>query len=167
MCFVLPNPVLHLESPGFERLRWAGVKPQTSLHPAHGGSCTSPAAGDRGPKARSPERPPHSRSSQRAWGCSRGAGLGGQGSCGGSGWGGVAPTQPLGEPISPAAPRALAEHAARGGALREAGRAPRIHRHDARSFYPPPVGIAGGFVPLPGLWMESWRVKPELRFCLC
>lgn len=34
---------------------------------------------------------------------------------------------------------------------------------DARGPRPTPFGVAGGSLPLPGLWMESGRVKLEPR----
>lgn len=49
----------------------------------------------------------------------------------------------------------------------EAGRAPPLPRMLLRGLCPSPLGAAGGFVPLPGLWLASGRVKLELRFCLC
>lgn len=113
MCFVLPNPVLYVESPGFERLCWAGVKPQTSLHRAarwfrHITCCWG--EGSQGEESRAATPLPQLAAGPVA--APGGAGLGGQGNCGVSRWVGVAPTagptprSPSGSPSARAAPRA-------------------------------------------------------------
>lgn len=115
ICFVLPNPVLYLESPGFERLCWAGVKPPTSLHRAgrwfrHITCCWG--EGSQGEQSRAATSLPQLAAGPVA--APRGAGLGGQGSSRVSGWVRVAPTasptprSTSGSPSARAAPRAPA-----------------------------------------------------------
>lgn len=180
MCFDLPNPVLYLESPGFERLCWAGVKPQTSLHRAgrwfrHITCCWG--EGSQGEESRATAPLPQLAAGPVA--APGGAGLGGQGSCGVSGWVGVAPSagptlrSTSGSTSARAAPRAPAlwqNMAAAWGARREAGRAPRIHGQRVampEAFVRHPWESLEALSLCPGCGWSPGRVKPELGFCLC
>lgn len=154
--------------------------PACPEHPgcgAESGSCAlscSLAAVEGGPKAGGPEQAsPLSQPTPGPVAAPRAAALGAPGGCGMSRW--IRPHQqpyPMerqGEPPGRSAPPAPTEHGCCSGVWEGRWRGPSHAMGpagDARGLCPSPARVTGGFVPVPELWLESRRVKLELRFCL-
>lgn len=172
-----PHPILYLE---VLVLSWRVVcvgqgsdPPACPEHPSCGaesGSCAlscSLAAVDGGPKVGGPEQVfPLSQPTPGPVAAPWAVGLGG---ADGGPTASPTPCSAKGSPPARSAPPAPAEHGCCLGVQEGRWQGPPHAMGavgDARGLCPSPARVTGGFVPLPELWLESQRVKLELRFCL-